>query len=274
MVDDEVEIVLREIRERVISQTRAEQMASPSTLEAGNGNGALIGTNEDESSSAAALARLEGYLTTTGRAWDRLPPVFSNRAGAMARLELWLKTRAKSLARWFTWEQVNFNAAADHALREIREALLQQERAIASLRTHVRREGELRDSEFEKVAAQLAEISTRIDALAEARRIDLQVQRAELHGESESRRIQIEDATKQLSALVETYERRQAAQILDLRERDEGIESEHRASFKQLSLGNSEAAAFLSTSRRKLESAIADLDQRIRQLEAGMKQGK
>src|SRR5438874_458279 len=108
MVDEEVEIVLREIRERVISQARAERMASASSV-AGNGDGAI--TNTDETSSAAELVRIGGYLSTTARAWDRLPPVISNRSGAMSRLELWFKSRAKSLARWFTWEQVNFNAA-------------------------------------------------------------------------------------------------------------------------------------------------------------------
>lgn len=287
MVDDEVEIVLREIRERVISQAHAEQIASASAPVAGNGSAALTGTDEDDPS-RAELARLEGYLTTTGRAWDRLPPVCSNRTGAMARLELWFKARAKSLTRWLTWEQVNFNAAVHHALRETREALLHQQAAIASLRERLQREGELRDSEFEQLAAQLVPLSERIDALAgefrsetEARRIDLQNQRtqintlrAELHGESEARRIQIEDSAKQLSAFVDAHERRQAAQVLELSERDDRIENEHRVSIKQLSLESSEAAAFHSTSRRKLESVIAELDQRIARFERSMKQGK
>jgi hypothetical protein len=276
MVDDEVEIVLREIRERVISQTRTEQMA-PSKPTAGNGSGALIGIEDNETSSAAELARLEGYLTTTGRAWDRLPPVFSNRTGALARVELWFKARAKSLARWFTWEQVNFNAAVNHALRETREALLRQHAAFDSLRAGVPREGELRDAEFEKVAVRLAEIGQRIEYLAaesDAKRIEIQTLRAELHGEAEARRMQIEDTNKQLNALVHEHERRQATQVRELSERDDLIENEHRASFKQLSLESSEAAAFHSTSRRKLESAIAELDRRISLFESAMKQGK
>src|SRR2546425_1214772 len=187
MVDEEVEIVLREIRERVISQARAEQIASASTPADGNGDNRY----EDETSSAAELARINGCLTTTARAWDRLPPVTSNRLGAMSRLELWLKFRAKSLARWFTWEQVNFNAAVHHALRNTLDALSHQQAAIASLR----RDAETRQTELDKF---LAELSARVDALAaelrtesDARRIDFQNQRteintlrAELRGES------------------------------------------------------------------------------------------
>jgi len=276
MVDEEVEIVLREIRERVISQGRAEQIASASADVAGNGDGAI--TNADETSSAAELARISGYLTTTARTWDRLPPVISNRRGAMSRLELWLKSRAKSLARWFTWEQVNFNAAVHHAIRDTLDALSHQQAALASLRARLQDE-----------AQSLAEMGARVDALeaelrieSEARRADHQNQRseistmrAELHGESEARRIQIEDSDKRLATLIETHERKQEAHLSKLtnevHERDHQIENEQRVSFKQLSLESSEAAAFQTTSRRKLESALAELDQRIKQLEESLK---
>ncbi|PYS20526.1 MAG: hypothetical protein DMF72_20870 [Acidobacteria bacterium] len=283
MVDEEVEIVLREIRERVISQARTEQIASASTDLAGNGEGAI--TNPDETSSAAELARISGYLTTTARAWDRLPPVISNRIGAMSRLELWFKSRAKSLARWFTWEQVNFNAAVHHAIRDTLDALSRQQAAIASLR----HEAENRQSKLENT---ITELSARVDALAvelrtesEARRIDFQSQhsdlstmRAELHGESEARRIQLEDSEKRVATLIETNERKQAAHLselsTELRARSDQIENEQRVSFKQLSLENSEAAAFQTTSRRKVESALAELEQRIEQLGESLKRGK
>jgi hypothetical protein len=279
MVDEEVEIVLREIRERVISQARAEQIAAASADVAGNGDGA--NSSADETSSAAELARISGYLTTTARTWDRLPPVISNRRGAMSRLELWLKSRAKSLARWFTWEQVNFNAAVHHAIRDTLDALSRQQAAIASLSAHLQDE-----------AQGLAELSARVDALeaefrieSEARRADHQNQRseistmrAELHGESEARRIQIEDSDKRLATLIETNERKQEAVLSkltnELHERDDQIENEQRVSFKQLSLESSEAAAFQTTSRRKLESALAELDQRIKELEESLKRTK
>ena len=279
MVDEEVEIVLREIRERVISQARAEQIASASTDVAGNGEGAI--TNTNETSNAAELARISGYLTTTARAWDRLPPVISNRSGAMSRLELWFKSRAKSLARWFTWEQVNFNAAVHHAIRDTLDALSHQQAAIVSLRAQLQDE-----------VQSLAELNTRVDSLeagfrieSEARRADRQNQRsdistirAELHGESEARRIQLEDSEKRMATLIETHERKQAAHFsglsTELRARNDQIENEQRVSFKQLSLENSEAAAFQTTSRRKVESALAELEQRIGQLEESLKRGK
>ena len=268
MVDEEVEIVLREIRERVISQARAEQIASASTPAAENGDNRY----EDETSSAAELARINGYLTTTARAWDRLPPVISNRLGAMSRLELWLKSRAKSLARWFTWEQVNFNAAVHHAIRDTLDALSHQQAAIASLR----RDAETRQAE---TTVHLAELSAKVDALAaelrtesEARRIDFQNQRteintlrAELRGESEARRIQIEDA---LQAAIQTELRQQSARLSELANELRERANEQRVSFKQLSLENSEAAAFQNTSWRKIESALAELDQRLKELEA------
>src|SRR5437868_6301917 len=279
MVDEEVEIVLREIRERVISQARAEQIAPASTDVAGNGEGAI--TNTNETSNAAELARISGYLTTTARAWDRLPPVISNRSGAMSRLELWFKSRAKSLARWFTWEQVNFNAAVHHAIRDTLDALSHQQAAIVSLRAQLQDE-----------VQSLAELNTRVDSLeagfrieSEARRADRQNQRsdistirAELHGESEARRIQLEDSEKRMATLIETHEGKQAAHLselsTELRARNDQIENEQRVSFKQLSLENSEAAAFQTTSRRKVESALAELEQRIGQLEESLNRGK
>ena len=43
------------------------------------------------------LALINSYLTTTGRAWDRLPPLVSNRSGLSARIELWLKRNLNEL---------------------------------------------------------------------------------------------------------------------------------------------------------------------------------
>src|SRR5437588_12409443 len=106
---NEVESILNEIRERVRADENQREAASALTIRNGHGL--------DSSPSPSAittgpesLARLEAHLTTTSRAWDRLPPVFSNRSGMAARLELWLKARLKSLSRWFTWEQINFNS--------------------------------------------------------------------------------------------------------------------------------------------------------------------
>ncbi len=287
MVDDDVEIVLREIRESVVAQSRAEQIAATSV--AGNGDGAIVQPIDEEVSTAAELARISGYLTTTARAWDRLPPVISNRGGSISRFELWLKSRAKSFARWFTWEQINFNAAVHHALRDTLDALSQQQAAIDSLRAQLHQQAASRKDEFAETCARLVDLSTRIDALvaelrneSEARRRDSQTQRsdintirAELRGESEALRIQMEDSEKRLQSLVERTDQEQTAQLTKLtsefRERDDQLESEHRASFKQLALEASEAAAFQATTRRKLESALAELDQPIQELAATVK---
>src|ERR1044072_272523 len=104
----DVEGILNQIRERVVSEhtvpasdTSLAQNGSPS-------NGSTPAPRYDD-----ALQRLRAHLAISGRAVDRLPPVFSNRQGARARFELWIKSKGKRLTRWFTWEQVNFNRAVN-----------------------------------------------------------------------------------------------------------------------------------------------------------------
>ena len=150
MVNSEVENILSEIRERVLSEQRTAQAASASNLalsagENGGGDPAVTAGKGSETSVAERLALIDSYLTTTARAWDRLPPVVSNRTGTLARLELWLKRRLRVRTRWFTWEQVNFNAAVDHALRETLQALSHHEQALVKLRS----ETEARRTEIE-----------------------------------------------------------------------------------------------------------------------------
>ena len=85
--------------------------------------------------SSESLNRLSAHLTTTSRAWDRLPPLYSNRRGGTARFELWIKARLKAMSRWFTWEQVNFNSAVHHALAETLHALSAYQQELAALVT-------------------------------------------------------------------------------------------------------------------------------------------
>src|SRR5947209_7139449 len=109
----EVESILVEIREQV----RAAEQAGRATT--GDTHALQANEHSENGSSREAsesLARLSAHLTTTARAWDRLPPVMSNRTGLSARVELWIKGSLKKLARWFTWEQINFNAAVHRAL--------------------------------------------------------------------------------------------------------------------------------------------------------------
>src|SRR5882724_189374 len=225
MVDEEVEIVLREIRERVLSVPHPEQTRSGAAAPViGNGAGdSPIRGDEGNITASAALPRIRSYLTTTGRAWDRLPPVLSNRRGTAARLELWLKARLKSLTRWFTWEQVNFNAAVHHALRDSIEALSDYQRALETLR---------------------AQIGTE----SEARRVELENHQTE---------------TNALRAVIEKQRIQGEARLLELvaelRERDDRLQDEQRVCFKQLSLETSEAVVLEDRTRRKLDSLLEEL---------------
>ena len=79
MIDEEVEIVLREIRERVHSTPPPRDTTPdvvPSAQESRNDH-ELIAPDEASENLRQALARLNSYLTTTARAWDRLPPVIA-----------------------------------------------------------------------------------------------------------------------------------------------------------------------------------------------------
>src|SRR5260370_18847296 len=128
---NEVENILNEIRQRVRVE---EETSAPDGLLAPHERTAIgeVSTN-DVSHDVESLARLSAHLTTTARAWDQLPPIFSNRRGTSARLELWIKAKLKSLTRWFTWEQVNFNAAAHHALTETLTALATHEEQLKAI---------------------------------------------------------------------------------------------------------------------------------------------
>jgi hypothetical protein len=138
MADIEVENILREIRERVY----AEQQASTATRLTDSNGGAA--SRENGELQSGDLARLESYLTTTARSWDRLPPVVSNRSGTTARIELWLKRHLKRATRWYAWEQVNFNAAVHHALGDIVQLLSANQKTVENLRKQLRAESENR----------------------------------------------------------------------------------------------------------------------------------
>ena len=84
-----------------------------------------------------ALAQMEADLSVTARAWGRLPPVVSDRRGAAARLELWVKRQLRRATNWFTWEQINFNAAVNDALRLTHGLLAERETERAELRARL-----------------------------------------------------------------------------------------------------------------------------------------
>ena len=78
MIDEEVESVLREIRERVISQPAESLPPAPSpAVPNGDRKAAPAISAAAQVRNSEALARLNAHLTTTARAWDRLPPIFA-----------------------------------------------------------------------------------------------------------------------------------------------------------------------------------------------------
>src|ERR1041384_8307925 len=138
MVND-VETVLREIRERVI----AEHESSAPVAVIPSGSPTLDTHPESDSNHRAALDRLSAQLAITARAWDRLPPLVSNRSGALRRIEISIKKAFRPLTRWFTWEQVNFNAAVHHALLEALAILRTQEQELTAIANEVATIGDL-----------------------------------------------------------------------------------------------------------------------------------
>jgi hypothetical protein len=241
MAETEVESILREIRERVLSQERATQnlrgtSPRPGLTNGGNGAGdsAVGGLPESATFGAENLALINSYLTTTARTWDRLPPVVSNRSGLAARLELWLKRHLKRATRWYAWEQVNFNAAVHHALRDMLAALSAYEQGLLKLRAQIDAEAEVRGRSLDQLQAELT-----------AQRVELNVRLAEQNA---------------LNA-------RLAELVSELRERDEHLRDEQRICFKQLALETSEAAVLEDRARRKAEALLEELQRRVEKLD-------
>ena len=285
MIDEEVETVLREIRERVISQPLAQPTLPGSAPGGANGNqnSPLVATTETSAVGSGATARLNAHLTTTARAWDRLPPVFSNRSGTAARIEVWLKARLKSFSRWFTWEQVNFNAAVHHALLEALQALKEQEAAIADVRSQLAELQTTAKAEIQNtIDGQYAEISSlraQLQADAAARRMEAQNQqretnglRAELRGEMESVRLRTEDKGTELQARIKTATDEAAANLAKLSNELEHLENEQRVCFKQLLLETNETAVSTDRAQQRISTLIEEMNQRIKQLEESRKQ--
>jgi hypothetical protein len=263
MAETEVETILREIRERVLAEQRAGQNATV-PLDAGGSPTVREGSIKDGSNSSngasasgpTAMARtgdsepaqnlslINSYLTTTARAWDRLPPLVSNRSGFSARVELWLKRQLKRATRWYAWEQVNFNAAVHHTLRDLLPVLAAQDTELRNLRAQLARQAE-RDQEL---ATQLAELQTSIIAQVAA---------------DETQRNQV---AAQLAAQLDA---KFAAVVSELREREDRLLEEQRVCYKQLALEATEAAVLEDRARRKTETLVEELRRRLEQLEAG-----
>ena len=191
------------------------------------------------------LALINSYLVTTARAWDRLPPLVSNRSGLAARLELWLKRHLKRATRWYAWEQVNFNAAVHHALRDMLPLLTAYEQELERLHARIGAEADARRIEVQHNQIELARLREEVEAL----RLAMETER--LAGESQK---------NQQAAGI-------AAVVSELRERNQHLQDEQRVSFKQLALERSEAAVLEDRERRKTEALLEGLQRRLQELE-------
>ena len=236
MVDEEVESTLREIRERV---RKTAELVPESPRPGGSSAGNLSITSRGESApkTPETMARIDAYLTTTARAWDRLPPLISNRSGGLARLELWVKRRFKQATRWYSWEQINFNAAVHHALRDTLDALLDLDQQLGQLRA--------------EMEAQQLEMTQRAEmeayrAQMEAYRAQMEAYLAQMEAEQRSRSLEVNARLTDLAR--------------ELRERDGQRLEEQRVCFKQLSLEMSEAEVLLDRARRDIESRLDKLE--------------
>jgi hypothetical protein len=277
MIDEEVETVLREIRERVIAQPLAE----PSPAANGNQSSQLIALGETSPRSTEALARLNAHLTTTARAWDRLPPVFSNRTGTPGRIEVWIKARLKRFSRWFTWEQINFNAAVHHALGETLKTVTEQDAAIAAQSMQLaaaRTEHEALRLEIQTQSDEIDALRAQLQAHTAASRIDLQNQqretntlRAELRGELEGVRIQAADQAAEVRATIEAGKSEAVVLLAELSGELRDIENEQRVCFKQLSLETSEAVVSNERAQQRTNALLEEMKQRLKQLEESAK---
>ena len=261
MIDEEVETVLREIRERVIAQSLAGPSSGSIPSDAnGNQSAQVVAIAENSALGSEAMARLNAHLTTTARAWDRLPPVFSNRSGTPARFEVWIKARLKSFTRWFTWEQVNFNAAVHHALVETLKTLTAIRSQLAEHEA-LRGEVQAQRDEIDTLRAQLQADAAARNAEVQNQQRETNALQAEFHGELEAVRIQFEDQGAELRAKIET-------EIAgELRERQDRLENEIRVCFKQLSLETNETAVSSDRAQQRVHALLEEMNQRIKRFE-------
>ena len=247
MAETDVEIILREIRERVLAEQRSvttSELTSPASAP-DNGNYASDLAEATDSETEEKLALINSYLVTLARAWDRLPPVVSNRSGLSARIELWIKRQLKRTTRWYAWEQVNFNANVHLAIRDILVVLTSYQQELDQLRARAAAEQSARQADFEKqqseIAAQRAELETQQRAL--------ETQRATIEAQSNAQRAEM---NTRLNALLN-----------ELSERIAFVQEEQRVAFKQLALETSEAAVLEDRARRKTEALIEELRRKV-----------
>jgi len=276
MPDAEVESILREIREQVHADEERN---------ARHRENAVAAINESHSSTASngqglledrqEAVRIDTQLSTIARAWDRLPPVVSDRRGWAARLELWIKGHAKNAMRWFTWEQVNFNRAVHDALTDVTKILLAEAQELAALRAQL--SGEMR-REFLTLRSDLGALNNnhadyRANVEARVEKINETLSRisnmlADLTEESRRGSSQLAEQTGALAAALREEQSAAKSQQLEelnrrLSELVTELKEEQRVCFRQLSLEASEAAVLEDRGRRALDARLEKLEESL-----------
>src|SRR5437870_3063723 len=279
---NEVESILNEIRERVRAEEKQREAAVAIASQNGNDSNPAISPSAP-AIAPESLARLEAHLTTTSRAWDRLPPLFSSRSGMAARFELWIKARMKSLSRWFTWEQINFNSAAHHGLSDALEALRTHQEQLIKMQAELNQTREALRSESNQTREALSQTTEALRAesrqiteslrvksgqTTEALQADLAHTAEALRGESNqanealaselrqttaSLRADLGQTTEDLRASIDARAAEMDARISEL---GDDLHEEQRVCFKQLSLEASEGAVLEDRGRRALAARL------------------
>jgi DNA repair exonuclease SbcCD ATPase subunit len=258
---NEVESILNEIRERARTGEKQRETAVAVATQNGNDSNPAISPTAP-AIATESLARLEAHLTTTSRAWDRLPPLVSNRSGVAARFELWIKARLKSLSRWFTWEQVNFNSAAHHGLSDALEALRAHEEQMIRMQAELNQAKEaLREADLTKQA-----LSQTTEALRAESRQTTESLRVESRQTTESLRVESRQLTESLR--VESRQLTESLRV-ESRQRTETLQAELAHTAEELRAERSQANEALASELRQTTASLrADLGQTSEDLRA------
>ena len=244
MVDREVVEILAEIKRRVSTAQERPLAETPRVPENPAPGSSLV----------SPPSRLNGYagLSVMGRAWDRLPPIVSNRTGTLARLELWIKEKFRAAFRWFTWEQVNFNSATYQTLLEVVESLKAHEESLKAYEQHlaeIRDALELQREELKQLASTFPSFTTQIEQVDRKQLALIAQVNARLEGVSQLARDQHAETHARLSELAS-----------ESRVRAEQLSDEQRVCYKQLSLELNESRVLEDRARRELEARISKLE--------------
>lgn len=245
MVDHEVAEILAEIKRRVNSQQ--EKSASETSGTAESSERAI-------STATPAVTNGDANLPVMARAWDRLPPLVSNRTGTPARLELWLKRKLKRASRWFTWEQVNFNAAAYQMFVEMVQSLnafaqqqVETKQHLEAQREHLKNQ----QTALSSFTTELAKLTTQLEQIDRQHLAIFAQLNARVEGLSQMAKDLQGETQEQIAELVKEF-----------RLRDEKLVDEQRVCFRQLSLELSESRVLQDRARRELETRVAMLETR------------